>query len=259
MVITVSSIKGGVGKSSVVLLLANNLASRGRKVLVIDTDLNNTVTVYYTMGIGRIGEICERQNVSLAFSMGKIDDKNIVQSRKQNVSVVPSSLRLLDQRSMESVEIKRVLRSAKGFDDVIIDTSPTYDSIVAGAWMAADLILSPVQFTEYNFNMSACLMSKMRSVTPEQAKKTYFLFNHWSEQYAQYPSSMQNLVFTMYRQNFDNLLSVTLPDTRFVDRYTNFDEKCNVRSLQPGCSRLAKGINNLINMIYDQNTVVEVF
>ena len=173
---TFSSIKGGVGKSSVVLLLANNLASRGRKVLVIDTDLNNTVTVYYTMGIGRIGEICERQNVSLAFSMGKIDDKNIVQSRKQNVSVVPSSLRLLDQRSMESVEIKRVLRS----------------------------------------------------VTPEQAKKTYFLFNHWSEQYAKYPLSMQNLVFTMYRQNFDNLLSVTLPDTRFVDRYTNFDEKCNV-------------------------------
>ena len=85
MVITVSSIKGGVGKSSVVLLLANNLAARGRKVLVIDTDLNNTVTVYYTMGIGRIGEICERQNVSLAFSRGKIDEKNIVQSRRGNV------------------------------------------------------------------------------------------------------------------------------------------------------------------------------
>ena len=79
MVITVSSIKGGVGKSSVVLLLANNLASRGRKFLVIDTDLNNTVTVYYTMGIGRIGEICERQNVSLAFAQGKLDGKNIIQ------------------------------------------------------------------------------------------------------------------------------------------------------------------------------------
>ena len=153
MVITVSSIKGGVGKSSVVLLLANNLASRGRKVLVIDTDLNNTVTVYYTMGIGRIGEICERQNVSLAFAQGKLDGKNIIQSRKENIFIVPSSLRLLDQRSMESVEIKRVLRSPKGFDDIIIDTSPTYDSIVAGAWMAADLILSPVKFTEYNFNM----------------------------------------------------------------------------------------------------------
>lgn len=72
MVITVSSIKGGVGKSSVVLLLANNLASRGRKVLVIDTDLNNTVTVYYTMGIGRIGKICERRMFRLLFLWGKL-------------------------------------------------------------------------------------------------------------------------------------------------------------------------------------------
>lgn len=259
MVITVSSIKGGVGKSSVVLLLANNLASRGRKVLVIDTDLNNTVTVYYTMGIGRIGEICERQNISLAFSKGRIDEKNIVKTRKDNVWVVPSSLKLLDQRSMENVEIKRILRSPKGFDDILIDTSPTWDSIVSGALMAADLVLSPVAFTEYNYNMSACLLSRMQSVMPEQTKKLYFLFNHWSEQYSKYPTSLQSLVFSMYRKGFDNLVSVTLPDTRFVDRYTNFDEKCNIKSFQKGCARLAKGINDLINMIYDEEKVVEVF
>ncbi len=259
MVITVSSIKGGVGKSSVVLLLANNLASRGRKVLVIDTDLNNTVTVYYTMGIGRIGEICERQNISLAFSTGKIDDRNIVASRKQNVWVVPSSLKLLDQRSMENVEIKRILRSPKGFDDILIDTSPTWDNIVAGALMAADLILSPVAFTEYNYNMSACLLSKMQSIMPDQAKNLYFLFNHWSEQYSKYPTSLQNLVLSMYRKGIDNLLSVTLPDTRFVDRYTNFDEKCCIKSAHTGCARLAAGVNNLINMIYEDKKVVEIF
>ena len=247
MVITVSSIKGGVGKSSVVLLLANNLASRGRKVLVIDTDLNNTVTVYYTMGIGRIGEICERQNISLAFSTGKIDDRNIVVSRKQNVWVVPSSLKLLDQRSMENVEIKRIL------------PSPTWDNIVAGALMAADLILSPVAFTEYNYNMSACLLSKMQTVMPDQAKNLYFLFNHWSEQYSKYPTSLQNLVLSMYRKGIDNLLSVTLPDTRFVDRYTNFDEKCCIKSPHTGCARLAAGVNNLINMIYEAEKVVEIF
>ena len=51
MVITISSIKGGVGKSSTVILLVNNLAARGYKVLVIDMDLNNTVTIYYTIGL----------------------------------------------------------------------------------------------------------------------------------------------------------------------------------------------------------------
>ena len=75
MVITVSSIKGGVGKSSVVLLLANNLAARGRKVLVIDTDLNNTVTVYYTMGIGRIGENCEGESGPCSLTRTKVHEK----------------------------------------------------------------------------------------------------------------------------------------------------------------------------------------
>lgn len=59
MVITVSSIKGGVGKSSLVLLLSNNLAARGKRVLVIDMDLNNTASLFYTLGLENIREITE--------------------------------------------------------------------------------------------------------------------------------------------------------------------------------------------------------
>lgn len=258
MVVTVSSIKGGVGKSSTVLLLANNLASRGRKVLVIDMDLNNTVTIYYTMGIGKISEICERQNISLALSQGRFE-KNIIKTRKKNVDIVPSSLKLLDQRSMEGLAIKNAIRSVKGYDDIIIDTSPTYDSIVLGALMAADIILSPVAFTEYNYNMSSFLMTKIRTIIPEQEKKTYFLFNHWNQQYSKYQTSLQSLVLNMYQRGFSNLMSVTLPDTRYVDRYTHFDEKMNVNSIHVGNARMAKGINALVNMIWELSDDVEVF
>lgn len=94
---------------------------------------------------------------------------------------------------------------------------------------------------------------------PEQVKKLYFLFNHWSEQYSKYPTSLQSLVFSMYRKGFDNLVSVTLPDTRFVDRYTNFDEKCSLHSSHIGSVRLTEGVNKLINMIYDRTDIVEVF
>ncbi len=51
MVITFSSMKGGVGKSSDAILFANNLAARGYKVLFIDMDTNNSATIYYCMGI----------------------------------------------------------------------------------------------------------------------------------------------------------------------------------------------------------------
>ena len=45
--ITFASIKGGTGKSSLTILSANLLASRGFKVLVIDLDVQNSTTFYY--------------------------------------------------------------------------------------------------------------------------------------------------------------------------------------------------------------------
>ena len=46
-VVTFSSLKGGVGKSSLTIQTANCLGAAGFKVLVIDMDLNNSVSSYY--------------------------------------------------------------------------------------------------------------------------------------------------------------------------------------------------------------------
>ncbi|MDE5580124.1 MAG: ParA family protein [Treponemataceae bacterium] len=51
MVITFPGMKGGVGKSTDAILLANNLAARGFKVLFFDMDTNNSSTIYYTPGM----------------------------------------------------------------------------------------------------------------------------------------------------------------------------------------------------------------
>ena len=82
MVITVSSIKDGAGKSSVVILLANNLASRGHKVPVIDMDLNNSSTLYYTAGLKDAETISERQNIMIALIRGRAEE-NIVKTKKR--------------------------------------------------------------------------------------------------------------------------------------------------------------------------------
>ena len=47
-VITLSSLKGGVGKSSITIQLANCLGMAGKKILVIDMDLNNS-DLYYNL------------------------------------------------------------------------------------------------------------------------------------------------------------------------------------------------------------------
>lgn len=42
-----SSIKGGTGKSSLCILLANYTAAAGYRVLVADLDIQNSATSYY--------------------------------------------------------------------------------------------------------------------------------------------------------------------------------------------------------------------
>ena len=43
-----TSIKGGTGKTNIVILLANSLATAGKKVVLIDTDLNNSLSFHFT-------------------------------------------------------------------------------------------------------------------------------------------------------------------------------------------------------------------
>ena len=51
MVITYSSMKGGVGKTTNAILTATNLAARGFKVLFFDLDTNNSGTMYSTRSL----------------------------------------------------------------------------------------------------------------------------------------------------------------------------------------------------------------
>ena len=105
MVITFSSMKGGVGKSSDAVLLANNLAARGFKVLFFDMDTNNSSTIYYCMGIA---EEFPTQNVAEALTH-RTTEGYIVKSRIPNVDIVPSSLRLFDIRSIDYHALKKIL------------------------------------------------------------------------------------------------------------------------------------------------------
>ena len=260
MVLTVSSIKGGVGKSSVVLLLANNLASRGHKVLVIDMDLNNSITFYYTMGVENAKEKCERQNI--VFAMTQTDlESNIIQTKKSRIDLIPSSLGLCDIRDIEFRRLNKCISKLEGYDFILIDTSPTYDNIVQNALYAADYIISPVEFSEFNYNMAVFLLSKIQDELPEKYGNTLLLFNHWQEQCEKYPGSDQYKYMNLFKQDYsDRILDVKLPDAkRVVRHYTDCDELLSINSRKVNVARMANGINELGTMFSGKDNVVARF
>ena len=122
MVITYSSMKGGVGKTTDSILTATNLAARGFKVLYFDLDPNNSGTMYFTAGIENITETIERCNVFESLSHNSI--KNYaVQSRVENIDIIPSHLNIHKLRGIGYNELQKTLRG-NGYDYVVIDTAP---------------------------------------------------------------------------------------------------------------------------------------
>lgn len=259
MIVAVSSIKGGVGKSSLVILLSNNLAARGYKVLVLDMDLNNTATIYYTVGIPNVQELWERKNIVIALVQGRAEE-NVVVSRIANVDVIPSSLSLCDMRGMDYRNLKRTIDPlAEKYDYILIDTSPTYDNLVKSAIHAADAVISPAEATEYNCNMALYLMTKIREEHPEKYPRTYIVFNRWNEGYEKWPNNLQSQVERMFRQNFSNILAVKIPQAGAFNKYTHFDERLRVDDRNANTVRMVRAINSLADMVTNEEKFVGVF
>lgn len=257
MTLTYSSMKGGVGKTTDSILTATNLAARGYKVLYFDLDPNNSGTMFFTSGIENIEEIIERCNVFESLSHNDIRNY-AVPSRIENVDIVPSHLNIFKLRGIGYNELQKTLRD-NGYDYVIIDTAPTYDNIVINALIAADIILTPLEFSSFNLTTTKFLQRQIYDDCPQQAEKWYLLYSHWQEKLAVFETSKQSQFVKVFENNFQNILNVHIPQTSAADNYVQTDAKLSILSPLVGVKRLATEVNKLVNMLTGKDDEVEKF
>lgn len=254
MVITFSSMKGGVGKSTNAVLFANNLAARGYKVLFFDMDTNNSSTIYYCMGIA---DEFPTQNVAEALSH-RTTEGYTVKSRIENIDIVPSSLRLFDIRTIDYHALKKSLPTDK-YDFIVIDTAPTYDNLVMNALYAADYIFTPVQLDFFNLTTTRFLRSHLFEELPEQVNKWYLYYSFWQDNLAGFTECIQSQFANLFESEFSNILDIQIPKTPATQKYTQTDEKVNINSRMIGSQRLAIAFNKLVNMVTGTENNIEKF
>lgn len=254
MVITFSSMKGGVGKSTDAILLANCLAARGFKVLFFDMDTNNSSTIYYCMGIA---DEFPTKNVAEALTH-RTTDGYTVQTRIPNVDIVPSSLRLFDIRSIDYHVLKKTLPTDK-YDFIIIDTAPNYDNLVMNALYAADYIFTPVQLDFFNLTTARFLRTHLFDELPDQVNKWYMYYTFWQDNLAIFPESIQSQFANLFETEFNNILDIQIPNTPATRKYTQTDDKVNINSRMLGNKRLAIAFNKLANLITSSENDIEKF
>lgn len=205
-VITFSSLKGGVGKSSATIQVANCLGKAGKKVLVIDMDLNNSVTSYYLNDETKLG--IDDKNIANALSKttNNLNDYIILTDRER-VDLIPSSLYLVDLRGLSEKRLSQLIKTVDNYDYVIIDTQPTYDNLVLNAYYASDFIITPIYLSLFDYNTALFLSDKLKMETGKF--DNWFLhINGFNHRFEDSKTGSQKEYLDVFKNEFKNLTPI---------------------------------------------------
>lgn len=150
-VIAVGNQKGGVGKTTNTVHIARALVERGRKVLIIDLDMNHGATRHF-------GVIPEAFLGSYELLVGEDQASNLVLTSKEEDVSLPENLHLIPAaRKLEGIDqalahkskfiaprevLNTPIASLRGiYDYIFLDTAPNATTPTIASYLTADYFI----------------------------------------------------------------------------------------------------------------------
>ena len=159
--IAVFNQKGGVGKTTTVINLADALANKGHRVLILDLDPQGNATS--GLNIEK-----DREEMIYDYLLGA--EGNFAVQVKDNLSIIPSGAGLAGieiefaRRDDWQTVLKDRIADLEGYDYIVMDCPPSLGILSILALSAADGILIPVQCEYYALEGLSQLMESIQLV-----------------------------------------------------------------------------------------------
>lgn len=170
-IVSVANIKGGVGKTSVTATLASGLAEKGYKVLLIDSDPQNNLTMCF---------LNEQSDETLSLYHVYSQEKSIdeVKIRTENeIDLVPGDFSLCnaDMQFLKAGRLKMLQKAVKkvksDYDFMLIDTPPNLGLLSLNAFLASDYVIVPMAADSFSLKGVRLLKETLSDVTEEIGKQ----------------------------------------------------------------------------------------
>ena len=152
VIISVTNQKGGVGKSTTCENLGIGLAMTGKRVLLVDTDPQASLTI--ALGYQRpdelpvtLSDVLEKviRDEPLEKGEGILHHSEGIDLMPANIALAGTEVSLVNAISRETV-LKQYLETVKkNYDFILLDCMPSLGMLTVNALAASDQLLIPVQ------------------------------------------------------------------------------------------------------------------
>ena len=141
--ITISNLKGGVGKTTSAVNIAWSLAYEGKHVLVVDADPQCNLTPFFQRDNSKSHTIADLLEKPEKFR------SCICRSRMKNVDIIKGCPEVLEAGEEEEAALYKAFLNIQEekrdeYDYMIIDTRPSFGGLTEASIFAANILLTPV-------------------------------------------------------------------------------------------------------------------